>query len=229
MLARLAIEACIRSRVLAMFQSSETGGAYERPAETETDMSGTDRLFFALFPTLGAAAQVYSLQQELRVRHGLWGRPLAIERLHVTLCNLGDHTGLPSSIVLRAREAAERVRASSFEVAFDHALSFQGRTRNRPFVLLSKQGAAAVEAFQRQLGAEMASCGLGRFVTPYTPHMTLLYDSAGVAEHAIEPIGWKATEFRLVHSLLGQTKHISLGRWPLGETQASPRDLEIAV
>ena len=46
-------------------------------------MSGTDRLFFALFPTLGAAAQVYSLQQELRVRHGLWGRPLAIDRMGV--------------------------------------------------------------------------------------------------------------------------------------------------
>ena len=76
-------------------------------------MPGTDRLFFALFPTLGAAAQVYALQQELRIRHGLWGRPLAIERLHVTLCHLGDHAGLPSSIVLRAREAAQNIRLRS--------------------------------------------------------------------------------------------------------------------
>jgi RNA 2',3'-cyclic 3'-phosphodiesterase len=66
-------------------------------------------------------------------------------------------------------------------------------------------------------------------VKPYTPHMTLLYDSAGVAEHAIEPVSWRATEFRLVHSLLGQTKHISLGSWPLSEAQAPPLDLEIAV
>jgi RNA 2',3'-cyclic 3'-phosphodiesterase len=212
-----------------MFFSSETGGAYERPAETETAMSGTDRLFFALFPTLGAAAQVYALQQELRIQHGLWGRPLAIDRLHVTLCHLGDHAGLPSSIVPRAREAAERVRASSFEVTFDHALTFQGRARNRPFVLRSKQGAAAVEAFQRQLGAEMAACGLGRFVKPYTPHMTLLYDSADVREHPIEPVSWRAAEFRLVHSLLGQTTHISLGNWSLQETPALQREPEVAV
>jgi 2'-5' RNA ligase len=145
------------------------------------------------------------------------------------LCHLGDHAGLPSSIILRAREPAERIKAVAFEVTFDHALSFQGRTRNRPFVLRSKQGAAAVEAFQRQLGAEMAACGLGRFVKPYTPHMTLLYDSADVREHPIEPVTWKATEFRLVHSLLGPTQHISLGNWPLEETPALRREPDVAA
>jgi RNA 2',3'-cyclic 3'-phosphodiesterase len=202
---------------------------YQKQAETETAMPGTDRLFFALFPTLGAAAQVYSLQQELRVRHGLWGRPLAMDRLHVTLCHLGDHIGLSQAIVAKAREAAGRIKASSFEVTFDRALSFAGRARNRAFVLRSREGTRAVEAFQKQLGAEMTACGLGKFVKPYTPHMTLLYDSTGVAEHAIEPVSWRAAEFRLVHSLLGQTKHISLGSWPLGEAQAPPVDLEIAV
>ena len=192
-------------------------------------MPGTDRLFFALFPTLGAAAQVYSLQQELRIRHGLWGRPLAIDRLHVTLCHLGDHTGLPSSIVIRAREAAQRLKASSFEVTFDRVLSFAGRTRNRPFVLMTRKGTSAVEALQRQLGVEMAACGLGRFVRPYTPHMTLLYDTADVAEHTIEPVSWTVNGFRLVHSLLGQTKHISLGDWTLGERQPLQQELQQAV
>lgn len=192
-------------------------------------MPGTDRLFFALFPTLGAAAQVYALQQELRIRHGLWGRPLSIDRLHVTLCHLGDHAVLPSSIVVRAREAAERLKAPPFEVTFDRALSFTGRARNRPFVLLTKKGASAVETLQRQLGAEMAACGLGRFVRPYTPHMTLLYDSADVSEHEIEPVTWTANSFRLVRSLLGQTRHISLGDWPLAETEPAHRELKQAV
>ena len=90
-------------------------------------------------------------------------------------------------------------------MTFDHALTFQGRTRNRPFVLRSKQGEGAIEAFQRELGAELSACGLGRYAKPYTPHMTLLYESAEVREHPIEPISWRAMEFRLVHSLLGQT------------------------
>ncbi|MDP3736450.1 MAG: RNA 2',3'-cyclic phosphodiesterase [Hyphomonadaceae bacterium] len=191
-------------------------------------MSATDRLFFALFPTATTAAQVYSLQQDLRVRHGLWGRPLAMDRLHVTLAHLGDYPGLPQAVVAKASEAASRVKAPSFEVTFDSALSFAGRARNRPFVLRSKQGAASVEAFQRQLGVEMAACGLGRFVRPYTPHMTLLYDTADVAEHAIDPVTWTVAEFRLVHSLLGQTRHVTLGNWSLGETQAAQRELERA-
>jgi 2'-5' RNA ligase len=106
-------------------------------------------------------------------------------------------------------------------VTFDRAVTFAGRGRNRPFVLRSKDGAARVEAFQRKLGAETTMCGLGRFAKPYSPHMTLLYDSADVTEHAIEPVTWTVTDFRLVHSLLGQTRHILLGDWRLGEVQAS--------
>ena len=192
-------------------------------------MSATDRLFFALFPPAATAARIYAVQQDLRVRHGLWGRPLAMDRLHVTLCHLGDYAGVPQAVVARAREAASNLSASPFEVTFDHALTFAGRARNRPFVLRSKAGAASVEAFQRKLGAEMTMSGLARFVRPYTPHMTLLYDSAEVTEHAIEPVTWTVTGFRLVHSMLGQTRHITLGEWGMDEAQPSPRELQQAI
>ena len=192
-------------------------------------MSATDRLFFALFPDPTTMARIYALQQDLRVRHGLWGRPLAMDRLHVTLCHVGDYHGVPQAVVAKAREAATSLSALPFEVTFDRALTFAGRARNRPFVLRGKTDAAAVESFQRKLGAEMAMCGLGRFAKPYTPHMTLLYDSAEVAEHAIEPISWTVGSFRLVHSLLGQTRHISLGEWRLGEAQAPRQELARAV
>ena len=188
-------------------------------------MSATDRLFFALFPPASTAAQVYSLQQDLRVRHGLWGRALAMDRLHVTLCHLGDYAGLPQAVVTKARVAASRVRAPAFDVMFDRALSFTGRPRNRPFVLRSQEGARGVQDFQRELGVAMASCGLGKFVRPYTPHMTLLYDTADVAEQAVDPVSWQCTEFRLVHSMLGQTRHISLGDWQFSEGETSAVEL----
>ena len=181
-------------------------------------MSATDRLFFAVFPPAATAAQVYALQQDLRVRHGLWGRALAISRLHVTLCHLGDYVGLPPAIVAKAHEAANRVRASAIEVTFDRALSFAGRERNRPFVLRSRNGAPAVQAFQRELGKAMALSGLGKFVRPYTPHMTLLYDSNDISEQVIEPVTWACTEFRLIHSMLGQTRHVTLGSWQLADS-----------
>lgn len=180
-------------------------------------MSVTDRLFFAIYPPAAVGARVYALQQDLRVRHGLWGRALAMDRLHVTLCHLGDYVGLPQSVVSKAHEAASCVRASAIDITFDRALSFAGRPRNQPFVLRSREGAPAVQAFQRELGKAMALSGLGKFVRPYTPHMTLLYDTADVAEHEIEPVTWQCTEFRLIHSMLGQTRHVTLGAWQLDQ------------
>lgn len=70
--------------------------------------------------------------------------------------------------------------------------------------------------FQQTLGIAMKKAGLGRWAKPgYTPHVTLLYDDRSVAEQAVETICWTAREFVLVHSLIGQTLHVPLARWPL--------------
>jgi 2'-5' RNA ligase len=49
----------------------------------------------------------------------------------------------------------------------------------------------------------------------FTPHITLLYDDKNVVETPIDPINCAADEVVLVHSLLGQTRHIPLGRWKM--------------
>lgn len=188
-------------------------------------MPATDRLFFAIVPPAPTVTQVYAWQQDLRVRHGLWGRPLPMDRLNITLCHLGDYIGLPQSVVAQAREAAGRVKSAAFDITFDRALTFTGRVRNRPFVLRSGDGAPGVRSFQRELGEAMTASGLGKFVRPYTPHMTLLYDTADVTEHAIDPVAWRAVEFRLIHSLLGQTRHITLGAWALDNAMVAEQAL----
>jgi RNA 2',3'-cyclic 3'-phosphodiesterase len=43
----------------------------------------------------------------------------------------------------------------------------------------------------------------------------LLYDSRVVRELRIEPILVEVRDFVLVHSMIGQQKHIELARWPL--------------
>ena len=45
--------------------------------------------------------------------------------------------------------------------------------------------------------------------------MTLLYDRRMVAEQAVEPVHLTVREFALVHSLVRQSRHIELARWPL--------------
>lgn len=175
----------------------------------------TDRLFFALIPTPDAAAAIVRQRGLLRDEYGVTGKPIGMTRLHVTLIHLGDYLGLPQGVVKAAMTAAESVKAAPFDVVFDQAKSFHGRPRKRPLVLLGDDGVAALEKFQKTLGKALEKAGFGKANPHYTPHVTLLYDNRLVPPGTIEPISWTAREFVLVHSLLGQTRHIQLGRWAL--------------
>lgn len=177
----------------------------------------TDRLFFALRPSRAACEQVVQTSQALREAHGLRSKPIAAERLHITLHHLGDHAGVPEDLVEAASRAAASLRVAPFEVVFDRVTSFRLRRDKAPYVLRS---AAAHEAalldFQRQLGLAMAREGLGRWVeTRFTPHVTLTYAPRELPEEAVAPIAWTVQEFVLIHSLLGRTEHRVLGTWPL--------------
>lgn len=175
-----------------------------------------DRLFLALYPDASTAERVAALARQLGERHGLRGRPISAERLHVTLHHLGDYAGVPDDVVRMAGDAAARVADASFEIAFDRAASFASRGGKCPFVLLGDEGMQAVTTLQQRIGEAMKASGLARRVEArFTPHMTLLYDDQVVATHAIEPIRWQVREFALVHSLLGRSRHVVLARWPL--------------
>jgi RNA 2',3'-cyclic 3'-phosphodiesterase len=180
----------------------------------------TDRLFFALFPSEEAIPQIVKTSQQLRDEHGLTGKSLSNDRLHVTLHHVGDYAGgLPEGLVEMTHEAASKMAMSAFDVTFDRAMSFAGSPRNKPFVLRGDEsragGLADLMAFQKSFYLSMCRAGLQgpRANAKFAPHVTLMYDSQGVPEQAVEPIRWTANEFVLVHSLLGQTKHIHLGRW----------------
>jgi RNA 2',3'-cyclic 3'-phosphodiesterase len=182
----------------------------------------TDRLFFALFPSDEAIPQIVKTSQQLRDQHGLTGKSLSNDRLHVTLHHVGDYAGgLPNGLVEAAQNVASTIDMSAFEVTFDRAMSFSGSPKNKPFVLRGNErndgGLAALMAFQKAFYLAMCRAGLQgpRANAKFAPHVTLMYDSQGVPEQAVEPIHWTAHDFVLVHSLLRQTKHIHLGRWPV--------------
>lgn len=176
----------------------------------------TDRLFLAIFPDRETAAQLATLAATQCAHHGLRGRPLATERFHVTLFHLGDSAGLRHDVVDAASKAASRVQAGSFELAFDQVASFAGRRDKVPFVLKADGGNAALRQFHADLAAQLREAGLGHFANgSFEPHVTLAYDARMVAPEAVFPVCWRADEFVLIHSLLGQTRHIPLARWAL--------------
>ena len=177
----------------------------------------TDRLFFALIPGTGAAARIAQCSQHLRRKHRLTGRPIATERLHITLHFIDDYAGLPPRIVAAVSEAVATVAIPPFDLTLDRARSFcENRPLNRPFVLIPSDDNPALSALQRAVGAAMTKANIGKpAVRHFTPHLTLLYDDRCLEEHAIETIAWTAREFVLVHSPLGRSRHVPLARWTL--------------
>lgn len=177
----------------------------------------TDRLFFAVFPDDGAAGEIARLARELRLQHGLKGKPLAPERLHVSLHHVGDYHDLPQDIVAAARDIASTISIPRFTVAFNGAASFRGRPDNQPFVLRGDDGVVGLTMLQEALGSAMERAGLGLRARHYAPHLTLLYGDRFVADRAVAPVvSWTVHEFVLVHSLLGRSRYIRLARFPLG-------------
>jgi len=176
----------------------------------------TDRLFLAIFPDPGTAAELAALAAAQCAAHGLRGKPVQPGRLHVTLFHLGDTTGLRQEVVEAASAAASRVDMQAFELAFDRVGSFHGRRDKLPFVLRARGGNAPLRALHAALAVELGEVGLGRFAAAqFEPHITLAYDVRAVAMQDVAPIAWRARGFVLVHSLLGHTRHVPLGQWAL--------------
>jgi RNA 2',3'-cyclic 3'-phosphodiesterase len=182
----------------------------------------TDRLFFALFPSEEAIPQIVKTSQQLRDAHGLTGKSLSNDRLHVTLHHVGDYAGgLPNGLVEAAQNVAATIAMPAFDVTFNRAMSFAGSPRNKPFVLRGDEsragGLAALMAFQKTMYLAMCRAGLQgpRGNVKFTPHVTLMYDEQALPEQVVEAISWTAHDFVLVHSLIGQTRHIHLGCWPI--------------
>jgi len=177
-----------------------------------------DRLFLACLPDAGTAARILTLAENLQARHAMGGTLTRPEHLHVTLFHLGDWIALPDQIVAAAMMAAQQIRAAPFDVAFDKARSFRNRTGVYPFVLTGPDRGTSLQAFHRVLGAALKTQGLGSAVHgEFQPHVTLLRDTARIAPQAIPPITWRVQDFVLIHSLLGQTKHVHLARWDIKE------------
>jgi 2'-5' RNA ligase len=178
----------------------------------------TDRLFFALFPGDETASHIAALAASEGKRHGMHGKPLRNDRLHVTLFHLGDWAGVPEDVVAAASRAADALRAAAFDLAFDTVASFATRRAQKPFVLKAASGNEALRAFHADLAGELRQAGLAQWARGnFEPHVTLAYDRQLVPPQPVEPVAWRAREFVLVHSLLGQTRHVRLANWRLVE------------
>ena len=121
---------------------------------------GPNNLFLALVPAAEVVPIIVGVQSQLRDEEGLGGEPIGVDRLHVTLHDLGGCDAPPAAVIEAVRQAAATVRVSPFEVVFDRALSFPNRQRHRPFVLCCSAEPKDLAAFRSTLGRALADAGV---------------------------------------------------------------------
>ncbi|MGN8159514.1 RNA 2',3'-cyclic phosphodiesterase [Salinisphaera sp. SWV1] len=168
---------------------------------TAGDTSGSQRLFFALWPPPDAARRIADLGAALDAG----GAPVACDKLHLTLAFHGncDAAGREALIA-----RAECVSAAPIDLVFDRLDSF-----SKPRLIWL--GPSDPPQALIDLAAFLRGPGLDR--RRFVPHITLQRKAAPIAARPVAPIAWRAREFVLAesgaHGVAGAYR--VLARWPL--------------
>ncbi|MBY2940464.1 MULTISPECIES: 2'-5' RNA ligase family protein [Rhizobium] len=184
----------------------------DRGRRNESYVSG-HRLFFALCPPDAVEQQAAAIADDYRRAFSLSGMP-RLTTLHVSIIWVGDYPRLPEDVVFAARQAGATVESAPIAISFDRIMRFP---QARSLVLCGEGGRKPLTRLHVQLGVGMYNAGLRHNVgRDYKPHMTLLYDRKAVPPTTLDtPVSWTASEFLLIHSVLGKTEHRIIDRWPL--------------
>ncbi len=165
------------------------------------------RLFFALRPPRPQAGRLAQLGYALPAA----GTRVPIDRLHLTVSLTDDYDLFPAALARAMVEAGGAVRAEAFPVLLD-----QLSGSRRSIVARPRRMPDALRRFGHALDGALAERGVARRRgARFSPHVTLLYRAGYPFAAPVDPIGWQAEEFVLIHSIVGATRHIELGRWPL--------------
>ncbi len=150
----------------------------------------------------------------LQQAHRLRGHRIGQDRLHVTLAPVLAPNHSFADTVARARSVAAGIQYGRFPVCFEWSESFRLRRSHHPFVLRGDTGLRTLLGFRDHIHAQLGRAGF-RMARSYTPHVTLLWADRPVQANPIAPIHWTVRDFALVLSVVGQSRHIHVGRWPL--------------
>jgi RNA 2',3'-cyclic 3'-phosphodiesterase len=175
------------------------------------------KLFFALRPDEATAERIARAVTAAHEARGLAPRLRPSRIFHITLHYFGYFDGEPDArLVETASRAASELRWPAFDLHFERFVSWGGEQATKhPFVLTGGQGLEAVRELQAALVERLVAHGLAAPARDYEPNLTLRYDKRRAPAWDIELPGWVASEFVLVQSPQGQTRHDVVASWPL--------------
>lgn len=174
---------------------------------------GGDNLFFALLPDEQAQVGIQAVVDHLARQGVFQRRPVPRHCWHITLLYIGRFDGLPADVVDVAGVVAKRVVMKPLRICLDRLLSFEGRPGYHPLVLCPSRDNAPLRHLHVALAEHGRQLGLVRHPGAFTPHLTLGREPVHRLPEDVAPICWQTREFVLVHSLVGQRRHVVLGRW----------------
>lgn len=165
------------------------------------------RFFFALQPPPELARRIASAAHWFEAQGGA----LRPERMHVSLFVLDDLPGYADTLVAMLRDLGARLKAAPVEITLDRVVGSGSSIALRP----SRRIEALAGLRQRLVSVAGLTGVAERRDYRFSPHLTLGYRHGAPFQQRIKPVTWRADEVVLIHSLLGQTRHDLVGRWPL--------------
>lgn len=169
-------------------------------------METRHRLFFAIRPPEDAVPYLVEEQRLFRPGHAVLP-----QHLHLTTVIVNDYRLFPTAIVAGMLAVGNKVIADQFPIVLDQVVA-----SGRSVAMVPSEPLRGFHAFQQCVATGMARAGLReRDGRRPRAHLTLLYWHGAPLRQPTIPLSWMATEFVLIHSLLGETRHEVLARWPL--------------
>ena len=193
-------------------------GFYNDEAANRKPTKRKDALFFAILPSEEARVHVLQIREQFVAERSLHGAPLKPERFHISVFGIGIFRDLRRQHIEMAKQAADRVSLPPFEMKLDSIASFgrarrDGRLHQRPLVLFG--AADGLSELRRSLAGGLRPTGL-EASSGFVPHITLLYGPTVIPSVQIDPVCFAVSEFVLIHSEVGLTRHHIVGQWQLG-------------
>lgn len=175
-------------------------------------MSGTARVFFALWPDEALRKKLHKASGLLHRAHG--GRQMQPDSVHLTLLFIG---ALARERLAELQAAAANIQLPRFEIACDRADCW---AHNHIAFLTASQPPVGLVDLVHTLEAQVAATGIDFDRRPHKPHITLVRNAdctKASQKPALPPILWAARDFVLVESNSNRdgASYSELARWRL--------------
>ncbi len=168
---------------------------------------GKKRLFFALWPDRAVLEKLAKLCSMLELPEG---KPVEVEKLHVTLLFLGE---IPEGKIEDLKRLAGKLSLAPCQLTFDR---LEHWVRPAVLCLTAKHVPESLAELVKALKREVRQLGFKPEKRFFQPHLTLARKvKKRVTGGEIEPIDWPVHEFTLVASELSPegARYQVLDRW----------------